>query len=634
MAPEAGNVPWDDADLSAIVERLRRIRASLIQMESAVDLSQFGDRKPSARNLLHYLALRHFDIHDIQERLSLMGISSLGRAEGHVLYNLDAVLAILGRVCNINQPPEVVQNNSYVTPSRGRELLEKNTEALFGPKGRERGVRIMVTMPTEAATDYALVRDLVASGMDCMRINCAHDAQPEWLRMIENLRRAEKETSKKCRILMDLAGPKLRTGRLKPGPRVVKWRPLRNVFGLVAAPARVWLTPSEKPESPPSTAQASLPLPAKWLDELEPEDIIRFRDTRGARRRLLVSGKVGSSRWAECRNTCYVKTGTRMAFRRPSPTSGPWKWVEAKVGNLPRVELPIILRREDIILLSRRSLIGRSAERKGDELKPAIISTTLPKALSKIVQGQRVWFDDGKIGGLVKSVSASGVEVEISHAADGGSKLFSDKGINLPDTDVSVPSLTKKDLEDLDFIVKHADIVGYSFVNRVEDLRILHNRLRKLGRADMATVLKIETLKAFEELPSLLLASMCGPAAGVMIARGDLAVEAGYERLAEIQEEILWLCEAAHLPAIWATQVLESLTKNGLPSRAEVTDAAMADRAECVMLNKGPFVVPAVQALDNILRRMQVHQMKKSPMLIHLGIADTFFKEKGISLDG
>jgi len=105
-----------------------------------------------------------------------------------------------------------------------------------------------------------------------------------------------------------------------------------------------------------------------------------------------------------------------------------------------------------------------------------------------------------------------------------------------------------------------------------------------------------------------------------MIARGDLAVEIGYQRLAEIQEEILWLCEAAHVPVIWATQVLENLAKKGIPTRAEITDAAMAERAECVMLNKGDYIQEAVTILDDVLHRMEAHQSKKSPRLraLHL----------------
>jgi pyruvate kinase len=122
----------------------------------------------------------------------------------------------------------------------------------------------------------------------------------------------------------------------------------------------------------------------------------------------------------------------------------------------------------------------------------------------------------------------------------------------------------------------------------------------------------------------MLLEAMKNPGCGVMIARGDLAVELGFERLAEVQEEILWLCEAAHVPAIWATQVLESLAKQGSPTRAEITDAAMGNRAECVMLNKGPHILEAVNALNDILKRMETHQLKKMSMLRELRLAYNF----------
>src|SRR6185369_16754825 len=93
---------------------------------------------------------------------------------------------------------------------------------------------------------------------------------------------------------------------------------------------------------------------------------------------------------------------------------------------------------------------------------------------------------------------------------------------------------------------------------------------------------------------------------------------------AEVQEEILWVCEAAHVPVVWATQVLESLAKEGMPSRAEITDAAMGERAECVMLNKGPHIRMAVRALADILQRMQGHQRKKRSILRPLKLAGPF----------
>ena len=216
---------------------------------------------------------------------------------------------------------------------------------------------------------------------------------------------------------------------------------------------------------------------------------------------------------------------------------------------------------------------------------------------------------------MIRRVEPDGVEVEITHARDSGEKLAGDKGINLPDSQLSLPALTYKDIADLAVATKVADMVGLSFVQQAADVEALRVRLRELGKPNLGIVLKIETRRAFENLPELLFAAMAGPAAGIMIARGDLAVECGYERLAEVQEEILWAAEAAHMPVIWATQVLETLAKTGLPSRAEITDAAMGERAECVMLNKGPHIAEAMRTLDDILRRMQAHQSKKRPLL-------------------
>ena len=186
------------------------------------------------------------------------------------------------------------------------------------------------------------------------------------------------------------------------------------------------------------------------------------------------------------------------------------------------------------------------------------------------------------------------------------------------ESDLNLPALTVKDLEDLTFVARHGDVVELSFANCSEDVASLQNNLARLGGRSPAIVLKIETRKGFNNLPSMLLTAMQSLRCGVMIARGDLAVECGIERLSEVQEEILWICEAAHVPVIWATQVLETLAKKGMPSRTENTDAAMGDRAECVMLNKGPHLLRAVGVLDEILRRMQDNQSKKRATLREL----------------
>ncbi len=244
---------------------------------------------------------------------------------------------------------------------------------------------------------------------------------------------------------------------------------------------------------------------------------------------------------------------------------------------------------------------------------------TIPSIIDKLEIGASVWIDDGRIGGYVECLMPEGVVIKITHARDKGEKISADKGLNFPDTSFKLSPLTEKDKKDLDFIAQNADIIGYSFVQDVTDIELLQQELEarqsKNSHRQIALVAKIETPQAIKNLPELIVRAAGKQPFGVMIARGDLAVEIGYQRLAEMQEEILWLCEAAHVPVIWATQVLEQFVKKGVTNRAEMTDAAMAERAECVMLNKGPLQAQAVTILDDLLKRMQEHQSKKTSQL-------------------
>jgi pyruvate kinase len=250
------------------------------------------------------------------------------------------------------------------------------------------------------------------------------------------------------------------------------------------------------------------------------------------------------------------------------------------------------------------------------------VPCTLPGVLRDLRPGERVCFDDGKIEGHVVEVVPGAARVEVAQARAGGESLRADKGINLPDSQLSCTGLTDADRIDLDFVARHADLVGLSFVRSPEDVLELQRELALRSTRASGILVKIETRQAFEALPRILLAGMRARPLGVMVARGDLAVEVGFERLAEVQEEILWLCEAAHVPVVWATQVLDGLTRKGRPSRAEVTDAAMSVRAECVMLNKGPHAAEAVRFLDDVLLRMQQHHSKKRSLLRRLSVSD------------
>ena len=608
------------AELAQLCSDMVELEASLLKRPLALHEAH----RRSARNLAHYLALRRHDVRQLQSQLALLGLSSLGRTESHVFTAVQTVHRVLRALLGANgslPSPEV----PAVEMGEGSKLLEANADALLGPPPPGRKVRIMVTMSTDAATDYELVRDLVRSGMDCMRINCAHDNPEAWLGMIRNLKKAREETGHNCRILMDVAGPKLRTGAIEPGPSVIKCRPKRDVRGRVVTPARIWLTPYDAPKPPPGPATACVPLSASFLKQLKPGDKIRLRDARGAQRTLHVSQVLGTCCWAEARQTVYFLSGLKVWAIRDTKSSRTRKGAETRVGKLPPLPQTLLLKPGDMLCLSRVNTLGTPARysKTGKLVAPARIGVSLPQVLDHAKPGEPIWFDDGKIGGIFRSVNAESATVEITQARPQGETLGAEKGINLPETRIDIPALTSDDLEALKFIVQHADLVGYSFVRTESDVRQLLAHLEELGGKHLGVILKIETRKGFDNLPKLILAAMRTRSIGIMIARGDRAVECGYQRLAEVQEEILWICEAAHVPVIWATQVLETLAKKGMPSRSEITDAAMGERAECVMLNKGPYAVTTVSVLADILKRMQAHQEKKRSMLRHLRLADS-----------
>jgi pyruvate kinase len=489
-SPSSATVPIRSAETSArealdtilrVRENVRRESESVLKTwDAAIALSAY---RPSAVNLARYLALRRHDLSDLQPLLSALGLSSLGRCEGHVMANLDAVAAALSRICGADAEPFPAAE----LWSEGERRLAAQRRALFGRHNN--ATAIMVTLPSEAATDGALVETFVAAGLDCARINCAHDDEPAWAAMVKHVKLAAKKHGRDCKILMDLPGPKCRVETLWP----------------------------KKPER------------------------------------------------------VHVGDCFRLAV---SPGEG-------DVDAMP------------------------------------IVTVSFPEVVARLPLQARVWIDDGKIRGRVVSVVGKDRIVEIVGARAKGEKLRLEKGVNFPGTPLVLPALSADDFAALPAIANHADMVGFSFVQRPEDIVDLDRAIESArpGRSAIPLILKIETPEAVRNLPRLIVQAGGTRPTAVMIARGDLAVELGHVRMAEIQEEILWLCEAARIPVVWATQVLDDLVKEGLPSRAETTDAAMAQRAECVMLNKGPHVVEAIRFLSDIIGKMSRHQSKKYALL-------------------
>ena len=434
-----------------------------------------------ALNLSHYIALRGHDLTDLQYRLVARGLSSLGRSEARVAPSLDALIATLRRLTGDASAPYPA---AVARP--GASELDAEADRMFGkrPKGAPR-VRVMATLPPEAATQPELVDNLVAAGMDCARINCAHDDAEAWSRMIANVREAGGRLERPCKVLMDIAGPKCRILKVKAPPKTRLQRGDRVVI----------------------------------VDELR------------------------------------EKTKEPIAF-----------------------------------------------------------SLNFPELVDQLAIGAEVFIDDGKAAARVvsKTLRPSG-DRGLCRAGEGRA-AEAGQGDQFP-VDRARPAAA--DLEGFPRPrLRRRACRPYRLFLRAAGRRCRappgpSRRARARSASRTAIVLKIETPLAVRNLPSLILQAAAHNPTAVMIARGDLAVELGFARLTEMQEEILWLCEAAHTPVVWATQVLDNYVRDGLASRAEMTDAAMAQGADCVMLNKGPYLAEGVAFLRDVLARMDRHFAKK-----------------------
>ncbi len=611
----------------ALLKQLTKLRDDGVSLEQffAPELTAVSpDFQASARNFLHYLAIRRQDIRPLQRDLAALGLSSLGVLESHVMASLNAVLARIENLCDIEESAKPEPPADFIS---GPALLQRHADMLLGTPHDEREVRIMVTLPSEAAHDPALIHALIQTGMEVARINCAHDDATAWQTMARHVREAAAAQGRSCRVQIDLAGPKSRTGRIRALGHVLKLRPERDFRGKVRNDALLWVTALDHPQAPPadvlaeSTAQGALPqlfFTGEGLADVHPGDLLALRDARGRLREARVVSASAEGCLLAFDSAALIEDGCELRSSHKNK-----KALHGVLSGAPEIAEEVRLCVGDALILTRADIPGQAAvhDAQGALLTPARLHCTLEAAFSDARAGQSVWLDDGRIGAVIKRVDADAIELRITYAMPEGSKLKAEKGINFPDTRFNTPALTEKDILDLEAMHAHCDVVALSFVREPADVRLLQEHLKRLNACPLGIVLKIENRQAFENLPGILLAGMCSPQLGVMVARGDLAVELGFERLSEVQEEIIWLCEAAHIPVIWATQILENMAKSGAPSRPEVTDAAMSIRAECVMLNKGPHIVSALAFLIRVLGRMEGHYSKRMATLRKLSIA-------------
>lgn len=232
----------------------------------------------------------------------------------------------------------------------------------------------------------------------------------------------------------------------------------------------------------------------------------------------------------------------------------------------------------------------------------SLVSTVYQNLPNDVIPGDRILIDDGNLELIVNDTDGRNVNCTVIH----GGILKSRKGINLPNTKVSAPSLTEKDIHDLEFgLEQEVDWIALSFVRSPEDILDLRERIQKAGK-NCKIVAKIEKPEALDNIDEIIAATDA-----IMVARGDLGVEVPQEIVPLWQKKMVEKCKLACKPVIIATQMMESMINNPRPTRAETNDVANAvlDGADAVMLSaetaSGNYPVNAVKAMSSIISYLE-----------------------------
>ena len=589
--------------MESALEDIDSIRPELLRAREEVKPGH--PRYQSLLNLKQYLILRSKDRTELQEKLFLMSLSSLGRSYAHVAASIDTLHDQISSSLHQDEiSAEQMALVHHLTIGESIALASKNSTVLFGgrvsAKLSQQTTAVMVTLPSHAADNGGeLIYGLAETGVNVFRINTAHDSPQTWKAMADviaaiNEGRAE---NNKVKTFVDLAGPKIRTGRIR---RIA----LPIAIGSKKSKKEVHLFAGERYNTRPETTDARtlrkepahIAVEKKFFGKIKEDGRLKVIDSNGKKVFITITELHDHFAKGIIEGKAYLDHTAKLYRKRH----------QGAVLNVEMQVEPIRLYKNDLLVISELDVEGRAAvcNEEGNVLEPALIGSSFRGIVPRTKVGEKVFVDDGKIGLEVIAKDELSITCRVTHAKAGGSLLKEEKGINFPDTRIKTAALTEKDTENALAVMGFADHLSISFCQSAEDVRDLQNLLAENNRSDIGIIAKIETKQAISKMPEILEQLLAWEKSGVMIARGDLAIEVGFQNMAHIQEALLDICDAAHMPVIWATQVLESQMKNNLPSRAEVTDAAMAGRAECVMLNKGPFATDTINVLIHILDDM------------------------------
>ncbi len=571
----------------------------LTNLKSELLAHSMGDnfnQNQSIQNLKAYIYLRSKDITTLQEELTNIGLSSLGRSQSCIISSINHDLIILSALLGLDTTQLEIED-IFLNFKQSQEIMREKA-TVFGKTDSSFKTKVMVTLPSLDKDTPSLIKELISAGTSILRINTAHDNFYAWKEMASIIKKENSLQQKDTKIYVDLAGPKNRTGKIIKHIQPFK---IGSIDGKkVEIVPKILNNVQTKPQTN-DNQYATLVVDDTFYANAYKSKSILIKDIHRGKKQSFKLMIENERLFAIVDKKILILPDTTVKIKKHD---------KIFKSNLYDFELqPEIIKlfREDKIIITPIEIEGCGNYEYEKNIYSAIINCSNKEIFDYVQIGDVIFIDDGKIGCEVTNHLSIGLECKIFLAKENGTVLKEEKGINFPNTDLKISAITQIDEKNFEDIVQFADIIGISFAQTKEDIKKLQNMLQAKNKSDITIVPKIETKLALQNLPEILEQLLESKNYALMIARGDLAIEVEFDNLPYIQEEIFNICEAAHVPVIYATQILEGKMKNNLPSRAEVIDAANAQRADCVMLNKGPFVVDTVISIKKILR--QVHTL-------------------------
>lgn len=559
------------SELSAIRRELLELRSEMTGSEwleaAALERVTRAYRR-SARNLIHDVAMRRRDLRQLQSELSRQGLSSLDRSAAHALASVSRVIDVVDRL--LGKPEDTLKILAPCDKSVGSTLYNKHVQRLFGTRRGDCPPSLIVTMPREAAADDSWVRDRLAAGVDCLRIDCARDDRATWAAMLRHLEKARTELHAGCTVLMDLAAPSMATGAIQAGPSVVKIRPARDAYGRNTRPAHVLLH-GDAPASAAVGSGTPLQVDRKWLATLKEGDTVRFLDTRGRKRRLVVAKIRRGHVCTELSRTAYLTNGT-ILHRSGSHKHTVDKTQVVGIGPTPQT---IALSPGDLLILTSDAAPGTPAVRDsmGLVLSPARIGCTVPDALRHVQRGERVLFDGGRIMAVAMAGGSSELTLKIAATSPRDARLQAATPIAFPDSSLDLSAINGNDSDTVNFAAENADLVGLSIFNHERDVQLLVDRLKTQRGTPPGIMLKLQRGNVYSRLHTILLTAMQHVSFGVQIA--GVPADSGAQPNDLALRDILRICEAAHCPVIHAAAAEIQDPALGGPARRATRSPSM-----------------------------------------------------------